>query len=173
MKIIAVLFVGLLFITSCDQKINKVGDYQHIVQLENSIKQDPYNVTDSVANALINSYLAYSEKYPADTIAAEYMFRAGDIQRGLGHGEDAVATYDKILTKFPNYSKTPIVIFAQAYIYMAELRMGFKADQKFNEFIDKYPTHPLVGDAKALLATGGLTDDELMEYLKEKNKDSE
>lgn len=162
-----------LALTSCDVKINKQADKRKIQEFEKRISLDPYNVSDSVANALIKEYFLFAAKFPQDTISAEYLFRAGDIKRGLGFGEDAVKIYDDILVDYPNYSKTPIVIFAQGYIYMSELKMGFKAEQKFNEFILKYPNHPLVEDAKALISTIGMSDEELMDFLKKKNPDNE
>lgn len=167
------IYLSLLCFTTtllldCDHKTDKQPIKKAILDCENQIAQNPYANSDSLPKQLAALYLKYASSYPSDSLSAEYLFRAADIKRGTGNAKEAVLLLDQVRNDYPNYSKMPVVIFAQGYISQSDLKQDFKAKAYYQELIKKFPNHPLAKDANTLIATLGMTDAEMLKYLQEK-----
>jgi TolA-binding protein len=90
---------------------------------------------------------------------------------------DAMGKYDKAIELLGNYhdavedkSKKAESAYLVAFIYDAHLKNEKKAIDYYNKVIDLYPDSPWAQQAKSALHLVGKSDEELLEFLKEKNK---
>jgi outer membrane protein assembly factor BamD (BamD/ComL family) len=85
---------------------------------------------------------------------------------------EALRIYDKLITQYPEFEKTPDALMAAGFICWDNLKDSKKATAYYKELVEKYPNHPLAKEAQTLLNENMLTmsDLELSEYLMNKNK---
>ena len=115
MKIIPILLT-IVFFASCESAKKKLSD--EIALSESKLFSDSVkslNVDES--NNVLNNYLLYADKYKEDTISADYLFKAADLANGLRRPKESIAIFDRLMTSFPEYRKSPTALFMQAFIY--------------------------------------------------------
>jgi len=125
------------------------------------------------ADSVIAMYLDYATRFPKDTLAPNFLFRAGDLANSVKEFPHAIAFLGMITEKYPDYHKAPLALFLQGFI--AENNMGdLKAAKGYYEaFLKKYPNHKLAQHAQASLDNLGKSPDELIKSFEEKaHKDS-
>lgn len=91
---------------------------------------------------------------PYSKVAPRAQFSAGLAQEKQGKNDEAVATYQEILVKYPN---DPVAADAQyqiGYVYLAEARQGsydpkaaMRAREAFEDFVARYPDSEKVPQA--------------------------
>jgi len=81
----------------------------------------------------------------------------------------AIEYFNRILLNYRGFSKLPYCLFMQAYILENQMNQYDQAKTRYQEFIDKYPNHILVKDAKASIENMGKPIEELMKQWDEKN----
>src|ERR1051326_7415259 len=95
------------------------------------------------ANAA-NAYIAFARKFPRDTKAANFLFKASDISAGALHQyEQAVSLLDQITRNYPSFKKLPMCYFQLGAIYDDDLNDDAKAKGYYDTFLEKFPDHPL------------------------------
>jgi tetratricopeptide (TPR) repeat protein len=169
----SVLFVLILslFLASCQQDLKK-AQIKAIEKKEKQLYETPeFDRTQGFQ--LIDTYVSFSDQYTDDTLSAVYLYKAGEIAMNLMAGSQAILYFDKIISNYPTYSKTPECIFLKAFIFENQLNDLAKAEHFYNEFMAKYPTHILVKDAKASLEYLGKSPEELVKIFQEKNKETQ
>ncbi|MEP7171492.1 MAG: tetratricopeptide repeat protein, partial [Bacteroidota bacterium] len=151
-KIILVLFIASAF-ASCKSAKEKLAD--QIRQGEKEMLNDSSQaVNHKKAMEMINLYKEYAEKFKDDTLAAEYLFRAGDVSNGIGQYRQAIDFY-KQCSEINSYSKQPVAFFLQGFIYETQLNDMQNAKRIYEEFLQKYPNHKLATDVNFSLANLG------------------
>jgi tetratricopeptide (TPR) repeat protein len=130
------------------------------------------NIEES--NNVLNNYIVFADKFKDDTLAASYLFKAGDLANGLRRPKEAIAIFERLRTSFPDYRKSAAALFMQGFIYETAMGDKEKAKEKYKEFIDKYPNHNLTASAQASLdqLNSNLTDEELIKSFEAKNKNN-
>src|SRR6187549_3097640 len=109
---IVLITAGLASCKSENQKLT-----EKIRQTEKEILNDSsQTVNRKKAQEMINLYKEYAEKFRQDTMAAEYLFRAGDISNGIGQYREAIEFYKKC-SEINTYPKQPVAFFLQGFIY--------------------------------------------------------
>jgi outer membrane protein assembly factor BamD (BamD/ComL family) len=164
-----VLISVLLF--SCgenrDESIKKIKD------LESRLLKDSINAKDEVsAYNLEIAYLDFATKFPKDPEAAEYIFKAANLDMNLNMGQKAIVNLDKFLSLYGDHAHAPEALFYKAYIYDNQLNDDAKAGEIYREFIKKYPTHAFAADAEASIRNLGKSNEELIREFEQMNADS-
>lgn len=167
--IICSLFV--VFSSGCKQKSERDILNDEVVALEKSLFEDKTAELDKdKAVEMIKLYTSFSEKFAEDTLAPEYLFRASSIAENINQPNNSVNYLTRIEDKYPDYKNYAICIFKKAYLYDTRLRNVEKAREYYQLFIDKYPNHELASVAESSLMFLGMSDEELLETMRQLSK---
>jgi len=171
MKDILILF--LLFVSfslfSCSSSRDQM--WGKITKMESGLKTVA-KVDSASVSALISAYQNFATKYPADSLAPEYLFRAAGLANGFNRGTQAIDLYETIIHTYPGYERIPECYFMEAFAYENVQGNIGKASEYYNKFLDIYPNHQLADDARAALRLLGKTPDEIVGELEKMNADT-
>ena len=166
------LFMALVVLASCTQqeptkensKTTIEQDIKNIRSLEDVrfVGTGHYRLDPKVTNKLIDAYVAFSNKHPKDSLVPVFLYNAGECARGLGKSELAVDLFKRVYEDYPQYEKAPFSLFLQGFIYENELKNLSKARKCYNKFIEEYPSHAFLDDAKASIENLGKSPEELI-----------
>jgi tetratricopeptide (TPR) repeat protein len=166
---ILVLLAGLAI--SCnmfnDKEVSIEGREEIITLLERSLMNEN-GINDSAANAVVGAYNAYVTAYPESANSPEYLFKAGEVSMGLQKPMEAIRFFSRLGYQYPSHEKASISLFLQAYVTDNLLRDYDKAGELYNSFIEKYPDHPMVNDARFSIENMGKSDEELIREFEQK-----
>lgn len=121
---------------------------------------NPKNSKDFVKAAV-----ALSDRNPADTLAADPLYKAAEVARGLNDSRQAADIYRKLYDRYPNYSKAPEALFMLAFTYDENLKDYDRARATYEEFLAKHPDHFFAKDAPLMIKNLGKTSEELLKEL--------
>jgi tetratricopeptide (TPR) repeat protein len=151
-----------------DQMITDPVLYE-IRDMETRSKKDSV-IDRTVGLRLLRAYQTYYNQHPQDSLGKSFLLDAARVA-------DAMGKYDKAIELLGNYhdavedkSKKAESAYLVAFIYDAHLKNEKKAIDYYNKVIDLYPDSPWAQQAKSALHLVGKSDEELLEFLKEKNK---
>ncbi len=165
-KTIGILLIAAFLINACTSP--KTKKLTEIKTLEDELFSDESKMIDRTqANELIGLYIAYTDEFPEDTEAAEYLFKAGDMAMNLNMPRKAVQVFDRILNDYPNFEKTPQCLFLKGYVYENNLGDLQTAKEIYEEFIEKYPDDEFADDAEVSIKNLGKTPEELIKEFEE------
>lgn len=166
--IIAIMFVWSF--SACKSKNSTdatTSNPKEIKMLEDSLLSNPIGENyNAKAPVLASEMLKYAETHPKDTLAAVYLFKAGDLYRGLGRFRESLQSWQTICDKYPDYKRAPDALFLQAFTIENELKDYEKAKSLYNEFLKKYPTHSFAATIPSILKNMGKSPDELIKSFK-------
>lgn len=118
-----------------------------------------------MAIEMIGKYVHFANKFPEHENAAEYYFKAAEIAMNFGQPNNAIKYLTNIEENYNDFDKYGSSIFLLAHIYNYYLMNNEKAEEYYNKFIDNYPEHALIEDAKAALTFIDMTDEQLIEFF--------
>lgn len=169
-KTIGILLIGALFINACSSP--KASKLKEITTLEDELFSDESQMINRTeADKLIGLYVAYADEFPTDTEAAPYLFKAGDMAMNLNMPRKAIIMFDRILTDYSDYEKTPQCLFLKGYVFENNLGDLAKAKQIYEEFLEKYPDDEFADDAEVSIRNLGKSPEELIKEFEEKSKE--
>ena len=168
------LITGLLItvmFTSCqsprDESIENIENTELEVFSENGM------IDRNRVDELIETYVGFADEFPEDTLAPDYLFKAGDISMNTNRSRQAIRFYDRIITEFPDYKKTPEAMFLKAYVYENNLGRLDKAKEIYETFLALYPNNEFADDAEVSLRFLGKSPEELIEIFQQEAGESE
>lgn len=178
MKKWALFIVVILVIVSCSEESNTVveSDQQEVKNridsLETLLFKKIERHHEGISQQLKAVYLEYAEKFPEDATTPEFYFRAANMARALKNYPEALDIYRKIVKDYPGFEHHVESHFMIALVYDNDLNDKFNAKRVYGEVAEKYPDHKFGQDAKLILETYiDLSDEELIKYLEDKNKE--
>jgi len=165
--ILAFIITGLTF---CTQEVTKEERQSKITKLEAVpfIDTLTFELNEKQANELVNAYTEFVENFPEDELSAEYLYRAAEICRSIKDSQKAIDLYQKLVVEYEDFEKTPYCQFLIGFTYDNDLKDMLKAEENYELFINKYPEHEFVKDAKVLLENLGKSPEELIRSFEEK-----
>lgn len=128
-------------------------------------------LNDTLGKALVKAYSDFAFAFPADSLSADFLFKAAEVATALGQYEQALVYYQTITLKYPTYKFIVESLYLQGHIYDNLINDDVKAKVIYEEVIQKYPQHKFAEDAKIQIKNLGKSDEELIKEFKEKNKD--
>jgi len=78
-----------------------------------------------------------------------------------------------LLERDPDHERAPLALFYKATIVGDVLREDENAKIYYQEFIDKFPEHPLAESAKESIKLQGKSLEEIVKEFEEKNKNNQ
>lgn len=176
------LFLGaciILLTASCGNKENaeqkKIATEppreQYIAQikkLEKEMHSAP-EINNTTANLAIKAYTDYVVFFPKDSLAPDYLFKAGEIATAAKKYKQALVHYQTITSKYPEYKYFKESLYLQGFLLDNFLNDDAGAKTIYEEVIAKYPATNYANDAKAAINNLGKSDEQLIEEFKKKN----
>jgi tetratricopeptide (TPR) repeat protein len=118
---------------------------------------------------LLRAYQDYYNKHPQDTSALNYLFEAGRVAVSLEKYDKAVELLANFHDGSPNRQRRSEAAYLVAFIYDTHLHMPAKATTQYNKVIELYPESPWAEQSRQALHLVGKSDEEVLQFLKEKN----
>lgn len=165
-----VLITGLV---ACSANSEKKKLQAEVDRVEKIIYEDSTGIPDrNKALELIQAYENYANAFPEDTLSPEYLFKGAEVAMNMNMSGRAIEYHQRILNSWPDYSKASYSLFLQAFIYENQMQQLETARKLYQEFIQKYPEHPLADDAQVSLDNMGKSIEELIEaWEKQESKE--
>jgi len=107
-------------------------------------------------------YKEYAVKYPEDSVSVKYLFKAAQVEVGLGESLVAIHTLDTLINRYPNAEIIPNVLQFKAFIYDDRLDRVNKAAAALDIIIEKYPDCDIIDNVKAYKETLGKSPEEII-----------
>jgi tetratricopeptide (TPR) repeat protein len=177
-KIRLILVAAIVaFLVSCGESTldpnSREGRIQNIEKLEQALFQleERNLINDSAAQAVLQAYDAFATAFPNDSLAPEYLFKAGEVALGLNRPLQALGFFKRTAEDYNAHDKASYSLFLQAYIFDNFLNDDSKAETIYKTFIEKYPNHPMTNDAVFSLENLGKSDEELIRDFEERLKE--
>lgn len=151
-------------LTTYEGRVNEIALYTKLIYDDSLVFKKEY------AEKLLNAYDKFITHDSYYNVSKEYMFKAGEICKALDRPYDAIKYFNMLLEKDPKDELAGSALFYKAMIIGDMLHDDELAKATYQEFIDKYPKHPLVEGAKASIKLQGQTLEEIVKGFKEKEK---
>jgi outer membrane protein assembly factor BamD (BamD/ComL family) len=160
-SLIVLVFTVLLLIScgsSHDQMLSKISE------MDKSMR-DAHPVDTAKVTELIGAYQAFAHKFPKDSLAPEFLYKAAGLSLSFNRSMQALDIYRSIRVDYSNWKKAPECLFMQGFIFENYIKDLVKANEIYNEFIAKYPKHELTDDAEnAIKYLGKPLDDVIRDF---------
>ncbi len=166
LRYFAFLFL-VAFIAGCTSSRDK--DANNINSIEEELKAKEVRPEAAELNKLLEAYIAFADKYPGDTAAPLYLYRAVNLSMGMGNGETAIKIIDRSINEYPKNPHMPEVIFLKAYVNENLMQNLGQASTFYKEFLKLYPEHELADDANTALENLGKTPEEMIKEFESRN----
>ncbi|MBI5218033.1 MAG: tetratricopeptide repeat protein [Bacteroidia bacterium] len=171
------IVICVMAVSACSFKSQRDEDFDYIKKLEKQIYSPKAVKMDAkLANELVNAYDDFCKKYPQDSLSPKFLFKAGETSMSINMGTQAIGYFNKFMNQYPDHKRTPHCLFLIAFIYETQLQNLQLAKENYTEFINKYPGHEFVKDAKASIELLGKSPEEVIKGFEEKqnqNRDAE
>ena len=144
----------LFMFSSCMN--GKKSSYDKIKNLEKELMSNVAAPVDTVkAKNLVDAYMDYAQKYPEDSSAVIFLFKAANISMNISKAKLSIELFDRIMKDYPTFVKVADCMFLKAFVYDDKLKDYNKAKVAYQDFLNKYPTHPFAESAKASIQNLG------------------
>lgn len=127
-------------------------------------------IDNAVANNAIILYTEFALDFPEDTLAPEYLFKAGEVSTATKKYKRALDCYENILSNYPDYKHYMESLYLKAFLLDNFLNDDNAAKIVYEEVIKQFPTTNYAKDAKSAIANLGKTDAQIIEEIEKKNK---
>ena len=118
---------------------------------------------------LLRAYQDYYNKHPQDTAALNYVFEAGRVAVALEKYEKAIELFANFHDGSGNRQRRAEAAYLVAFVYDTHLHLPSKATAQYNKVIELYPESPWATQSRQALPLVGKSDEELLQFLKDKN----
>ena len=169
MKKSFILIMALALITACKPSREKsAGD---ITAMEKRLfTQAEQGITKEAIDSLMAKYEDFVKRFPKDSLAPVYLFKAGGIAMNSGDGGKAIALFDQLIKDYPNHEKAPLGMFFKGYTQENLLKNLDLAKETYLLFIEKYPGHEFADDAQSSIDNLGKSPEQMIREFEAKRK---
>lgn len=151
-------------VDTIEERIALIDNYSLI------LANDTTGVHREVAEKLLLAYEDFLKHHSFESISKEYQFRAGELAKAINKPHLAIKHLNGLLERDPDHERAPLALFYKATIVGDMLNEDENAKMLYQEFIDKYPNHPLAESAKESIKLQGKSLDEIVKEFEKKNK---
>ncbi len=124
-----------------------------------------HSINPNKARDVITLYRYYAEKFPEDTVSADYLFKAGDVSSGINAFQNALEFFHIVSEKYPNSSRAGYALFLQGFINENTLGDTASARKYYQEFIKRYPKHEMTESAEFSLQHLGKSAEDVVKEV--------
>ena len=173
-KILGFTLSLVLLLSAC--KDARTKQYEEITKLNaalmEAVKKDPTQVDKQAAKTLIEKSEAFVAQFPKDTVSAGLLFKAAELNSGIGEYGKAIKIWGDVNTNYPTYKRAGDALFMQAFTFDEYLHDKDNAITYYKSFINNYPNHSMKANATQLLSLleGGKDFNDIIKEFEQKNK---
>ncbi len=142
---------------------------EQIKTIEKEMQKSP-DVDNTTANSAIKAYSDYVMFFPNDSISPNYLFKAGEIATAAKKYKQALALYQNITSKYPDFKYIKESLYLQGFLLDNFMNDDAGAKIIYEEIISKYPGTTVANDSKSAINNLGKTDAQIIEEFKKKNQ---
>ena len=127
----------------------------------------------------ISRAVAYAEKHPGDSLAADMLFRAGvgsmilaksadnagNVESRARNSKQAIAIFNQFQNDFPDHNQARLCYWQRAIIYDDILGDWRSAEIEYRDFINRYPNDSLTPIFEQYITLLGKSESEIEERL--------
>lgn len=146
---------------------------ENIKEVENKTFSESGLVNAEFVDDLIAAYENFAGEFPQDTLAPDYLFKAGDVAMNTNRSNKAIRLYDRIINEYSDYRKAPEALFLKGYVYENNLGRLDKAKAIYEEFLARHPDNEFADDAEVSLKYLGKSPEELIEIFQKENAEKQ
>ncbi len=163
----------LLIMVSCGNESNRNPEQTKlmdaITDLSKEVYQNEKPIDIQKGEDLLQKLTEYTNAYRSDSMSATYLLDAAQLAASLGKYQKAI---DLLLNyaEHPKATKLDYATYLVGYEYDAHLKQPVSAERYYRETIERYPDSEWAKTANQTLQWLGLTDEELIKKLQEKNQ---
>ncbi len=157
-------------VTACQSPRNKAIDL--IRNTEQEVFSENGMIDRNRVDELIDTYVDFTDEFPKDTLAPDYLFKAGDISMNTNRSRQAIRYYNLIIADYHDYKKTPEAMFLKGYVYENNLGRLDKAKEIYEAFLELYPDNEFADDAEVSLRFLGKSPEELIEIFQQEQRET-
>lgn len=187
MKKLILIPVALLMLVSCVNETEKAAEknkqdslakvesrkkYYDAVLAAQKIMANDKMFDKKKAGDALRAYSDFFTMFPNDSLAPEYLFRAGQLAEGFQNYQQAAVYYETIIEKHKGYDQYGVVLFAAANVYdqyLEKVNHGDERARQLYEFvISQYPNSRQAEDARFLIQYIGKPDSVMINDIMKK-----
>jgi len=142
---------------SRDKSVNEIKNLESGLFSEKSLA-----FNKAKADSLLTLYDNFIVRFPEDSLAPVYLFKAANLTMTAGDGNRSITLLDQFIQKYPDHPKAPVCLFFKAFVYENLLRNLPKAKENYLLYIEKYPNGEFVKDAKMSVKNLGKTPEQMI-----------
>jgi TolA-binding protein len=166
----------MMFFSSCQphEETAEEKRMKYKMKVDSAEKLMQADKTYNMKNAMgtLKTYNDFVQKFPTDTLTAEYLFRAADLAMGAKQYPEAANYLENILANHKDYPKYVDACWVAAIIYDTYLEDvnhgGDRAKQLYEFIIANYPTNSYAEQSKILITYIGVPDSVMFKQIIEK-----
>lgn len=149
-----------LMVIGCSNPRQK--DVSKIENLESEVDKQAAVPDTANLNELIKEYTSFVDKYPQDSLAPKYLYRAIRVSMSMNDGQLAMKLIDRSINEYNKGPRYAEVVFLKAYVYENLIGNYGRASEIYRDFIRNFPDHELADDAQVAIQNMGKTPEELI-----------
>lgn len=115
----------------------------------------------AAADRLADLYVAFADKYPNDSLAPQFLMKAGEVQSNVLHADRAVELLDRVIDNYPDFEDLPVCFFLKGNAYDLASRYD-EAKKAYQVFVENYPDHYLAEGARQMIPRIGMSPEEML-----------
>jgi tetratricopeptide (TPR) repeat protein len=150
-------------------KMNIESLNAEIERREKALSEDTNAANSQKAAQLMEAYAVYAEKFSNYQLAADRLFKAGELAMGLGHKVKAIKYFDKVYLDYRDYEKRPYALFMKAFVLENQAAQYDQAKEIYQAFIEEFPDHPMADDAQYSIENMGKSPEELIREFEKRD----
>jgi tetratricopeptide (TPR) repeat protein len=172
------ILLGVLTISCSDENDNGGQTLESMAALSTQIDSLTAKLSQPMSNAeakelsidLMANCIEFADAFPQDNRCPDYLFIASRAANGLGEYDNSLKYLNRIKKGYRGYVKMPEVYFLYAFTLDEELDRKEDAKNAYMELINTFPDDPLSAQASILMDQLYMSDQELIEMWKMKEK---
>lgn len=161
--------MAAVLLVSCgpnrEERINQIDT------LEKELREASIFADTVKAEQITTMYVEFADKYPTDSLAPIYLFKAADVQSNMLHTERAIKLFDRIIADYPDFSEMPTCYYLKGASYEMNSMIP-EAKAAYQEYLDKYPDHIFANDLRRTLPLIDMSPEEQLAAILEQANDT-
>lgn len=158
--IVAIILSSAMIVACKPSRDRSAGRINNLESELYSEKAPGFNKVKS--DSLLKLYEDFMARFPSDTLAPVYLFRAANLMMTGGDGNRAISLLDQFIQKYPGHPKAPVCLFFKAFVYENLLSDLSLAKENYLLYIEKYPGGEFVKDAEMSVRNLGKTPEQMI-----------
>ncbi len=138
--------------------------------LENEVNSNASELDRAKASELVGLYQDFYNQNADDTTAAAFLFNGASMATAIGKHQQAIRMLEAYHDVYKTAPKRPDALYLIGFVYDNGLKNSEKAKQYYQRTIDLYPGTFWAEQATSAMALSGMSEEELLKFLEEKNK---